>query len=396
MGISFFFTSPSFALSGVDIAAVNQIRQLRSMGADARFVLTNPSRVQSMPLATDFSVPIQPLNLGRGRVARLKRFAAFLESRSPCVFVPGYDFALSAVCPVLSPRVAVFGVVHSDEPVHYNHARRFGPFWDRIIAVSPLIAQKTAQILPGERSRIVTISSGVPVPTRPCLPGETEGSLQIVYAGRLIEYQKRVLDLAKIAARLDEAGIDFALTVVGTGPDEETLKNLTQALVRKGRVVFTGALPNSKVLEYLDKAHVLILPSEFEGTPVILLEAMAHGCAVVVSDIKSGIPDLVVDGKTGLIAQVGDINAFVNHLALLAQNRPLLNSLAANAFAFMAQSRFRIEAVAGAYLEQAYIAFEAAAKGLWERPGQGSDIFARPGLSGLASKISDRLFGGKS
>ncbi|MDI6797056.1 MAG: glycosyltransferase family 4 protein [Desulfatibacillaceae bacterium] len=396
MGISFFFTSPSFALSGVDIAAANEIRQLRKMGADARFVLTDPGRTQAMPLEPDFSVPIQPLELGRGSSARLKRFAAFLESRAPCVFVPGYDFALSAACPALSPRVAVFGVVHSDEPVHYNHLRRYGYFWDRIIAVSPLIAKKAAQILPGERARIITIPSGVSVPTKPCLSGNSHGPLKIVYAGRLIQYQKRVLDLAKIAASLDEAGIDFSLTIVGTGPDEDALKHLTQALVRKGRIIFVGALPNRDVLERLDKAHVLILTSEFEGTPVILLEAMAHGCVPVVSDIKSGIPDIVTSGKTGLMAPVGDIGAFVNHLAMLAKNRPLLNSLAINAHAFMAQSHFRIEAVAQAYLEQAYDAFEAAAKGLWKRPVQGGDASARQGVSGLARKISGRLLGIKS
>jgi glycosyltransferase involved in cell wall biosynthesis len=383
MGISFFFTSPSFALSGVDIAAVNLIRQLRSMGADARLLFSEPGWAQIMPLDTDFSVPVQPLDLGRGVKNRLQRLASFLESRSPCVFVPGYDFACSQVCPALSSGVAVFGVVHSDEPIHYDHARRLGPFWDRIIAVSPLIAGKTARILPGESSRIVTIPSGVLVPQKPCLPGETSGPLQIVYAGRLIQYQKRILDLAKIAADLDAAGIDFILTIVGTGPEETVLKNLTQTLVRKGRVFFTGALPNSKVLECLDKAHVLILPSEFEGTPVILLEAMAHGCAVVVSDIKSGIPDLITDGKTGLLAPVGNIDAFVGHLALLAQNRPLLNSLAANAHAFIAQSHFRIEAVAQAYLEQAYIAFEATRKGLWKRPEQEGDIFVRLGFCKL-------------
>jgi glycosyltransferase involved in cell wall biosynthesis len=129
--------------------------------------------------------------------------------------------------------------------------------------------------------------------------------------------QKRVFSLITILDLLEQRGIPCTLTLVGGGPAVEEFRTRAEAHLASGRVRFAGILPNHEVgREYLQN-EVFLLTSAFEGLPVSLLEAMAHGCVPVVLRTESGIPELIRDGDNGQTIVEGDFGCFANHLAVL-------------------------------------------------------------------------------
>ena len=70
----------------------------------------------------------------------------YLEDRGPCIYIPNHDWRHSCISPRLSRQVSVVGVVHSDDPLHYDHVARLGRFWDAIVTVSPTLQRKVTQL----------------------------------------------------------------------------------------------------------------------------------------------------------------------------------------------------------------------------------------------------------
>jgi glycosyltransferase involved in cell wall biosynthesis len=104
------------------------------------------------------------------------------------------------------------------------------------------------------------------------------------------------------------------LHLVGSGKLREELEGQARRLGLGERVRFHGSRPENEVAGMLRRAHLFVLPSvvdrsgDMEGIPVALMEAMATGVPVVSSRL-SGIPELVRDGQTGLLADPGDVGA---------------------------------------------------------------------------------------
>ncbi|MBT1157917.1 glycosyltransferase [Aminobacter anthyllidis] len=127
--------------------------------------------------------------------------------------------------------------------------------------------------------------------------------------------------------------IDWSYTVIGGGELLDAMKQLAAELGISGRVAFLGPRPHAEVKQRLSEAHVFVLPSvragdgDLEGIPVALMEAMAAGLTVV-STYHSGIPELVEDGKTGLLAPERDVAALAQKLVWIADNPGACESLA--------------------------------------------------------------------
>jgi glycosyltransferase involved in cell wall biosynthesis len=122
---------------------------------------------------------------------------------------------------------------------------------------------------------------------------------------------------ALVAGRLSpEKGVDVAiraigllpghrLEVAGTGPEEERLHRLSDA-VAPGQVSFRGLLPKAEIHELMLAASVVVVPSRwYENQPMVVLEALARGVPVVGSRL-GGLPELVEPGITGDLVPPGD------------------------------------------------------------------------------------------
>lgn len=147
------------------------------------------------------------------------------------------------------------------------------------------------------------------------------GGLSVVCVGTLHEV-KGQRHLVRAIAKLAGGGVDVHCTFVGGGPDEDALRRLAEELGVAERVTFLGTVPRRVVGETVRAASVVCAPSvptrsgKREGIPVVLMEAMSAARPVVASRL-SGIPELVVDGESGLLVTPGDVDEIAAALRTL-------------------------------------------------------------------------------
>jgi 2-deoxystreptamine N-acetyl-D-glucosaminyltransferase/2-deoxystreptamine glucosyltransferase len=132
------------------------------------------------------------------------------------------------------------------------------------------------------------------------------------------------------------------LVVAGDGPDRTRLE--AAAASSPADVRFVGALPRTGVLELFRSADATVLSSAWENFPHAVVESLAVGTPVV-STAAGGVPEVVEDGRNGLLVPVGDVAALAAALNRVAADAPLRASLAANAAASV--ERFAPERVYG-------------------------------------------------
>jgi glycosyltransferase involved in cell wall biosynthesis len=382
-------------LSGVDVFSRGLARGLEAEGVPAHIILTEHDRRVRDHFPQPADVAVAKLGVSRGMRwrRRCEVLGAYLEQCAPCIYVPNYDWNHSCISPVLSSRVGIVGIVHSDDPWHYEHVTRLGRYWNAVVAVSSFIADRVAALDSALRSRLVTIPYGVELPQE--LPSRPEGRpyLAVAYAGRLVQEQKRVLDLPRIVAAATERGVPVRLTVIGGGRDEKRLRRACARFVADGQVDFTGIVPNERVLDVFDESDAVILTSEFEGLPVSLLEAMSRGCVPIVAETPSGIPELVQDGVNGYRLPVGDVSAFSARLELLHESPMLRRQLSRNAFDTVRRGGYGLDDMVCRYASLFRQVLEDARSGRYRRPpGKLSRPPARTGVSFLKRWLPESLW----
>jgi len=163
----------------------------------------------------------------------------------------------------------------------------------------------------------VIVVNPVVVPARPAQHG---ASARVLFIGRLVQ-QKGIFDLLAAIALLQSDGCDWRWALVGSGIGEDVV-GVLEALPRPELVDTTGAVEPEGVASYLEGSEIFCLPSHREGLPVALLEAMAEGLACVASRV-GGIPDVVIDGETGLLVDPGDVECLVSAISTLMKDSEL-------------------------------------------------------------------------
>ncbi|MFL6334931.1 MAG: glycosyltransferase family 4 protein [Pyrinomonadaceae bacterium] len=264
---------------------------------------------------------------------RAERVAAWVNSVRPDAYVisASPDAGWLAL-PLLDPDIPTLSIAHNDVGAFYEPLKHYGEFVDCAVSVSREIQRRTLEecgIPPGRARHIpygvVSLdAAGARARAESSFKGEP---LRIGYVGRLVEEQKRVSEMAPLAAELVRRGVEFELHVVGDG---EARAALEAEFARRGvaeRVKFWGWLSSAAVKRRLKGLDVFLLMSDYEGLSVALLEAMGHALAPVVTEIKSGTGEVVVDGRSGLLVAVGDVEAFAGRLESLARERARLAAL---------------------------------------------------------------------
>jgi colanic acid/amylovoran biosynthesis glycosyltransferase len=130
---------------------------------------------------------------------------------------------------------------------------------------------------------------------------------RLLCIGRLAE-QKGQLLLIEALARLQRAGRDPHLTLIGEGELRAELEQAIAAHGLQGNVEMVGSADGRTIRRALDDACALVLPSFAEGLPVVIMEAMARGRPVL-STYVAGIPELVQPGQNGWLVPAGSVEA---------------------------------------------------------------------------------------
>jgi colanic acid/amylovoran biosynthesis glycosyltransferase len=188
-------------------------------------------------------------------------------------------------------------------------------------------AQGMRLVDPAHWEKMHVIRCGVPLDRLP--PKESgSGRPTIICVGRLSP-EKGQAGLLRAFARLRANYPDPTLRLVGDGPDRQALERLSEELGVNDAVTFAGRLPEPETLVEIARADLLVLPSFMEGLPIVLMEAMALGIPVIASRV-AGIPELVSDGKTGLLFAPSDWDELAQCIARLLSDKDLGATLAQN------------------------------------------------------------------
>ena len=164
---------------------------------------------------------------------------------------------------------------------------------------------------------------------------EPDYSPTFLAVGRFTDIKANYLTIA--AFREAVAGFrDARLVMVGDGELLETCRTLTRMWGLEDRVVFTGAIPHSRIDNLFEQSCAFvqhsITPSygDAEGTPVVILEAQAAALPVIATR-HAGIPDVVVDGHTGFLVDEHDVSGMAARMRTLLENPALCRQIGAAA-----------------------------------------------------------------
>lgn len=188
----------------------------------------------------------------------------------------------------------------------------------------------------GALGRIRLIRCGLPLDQLPFAPprpaAESGGPASILSVGRLVDY-KGFDVLIRAMAILKTRGLRARCLIVGEGPERGRLARLIGELDLSGEVALTGGLLQKGVMEAMRAADLFALAcrtapdGQQDGIPIVLMEAMALGLPVVSTPI-SGIPELLIDSATGLLAAPEDPEHLAQVIGRLLGDRKLAALLA--------------------------------------------------------------------
>jgi glycosyltransferase involved in cell wall biosynthesis len=197
-----------------------------------------------------------------------------------------------------------------------------------VVTVSDYTAKDLRHRYPDAASRVQRVYNGLDL--RPFMEARakadrTKAPGGILSVGRLIE-KKGYDDLITACGLLRDRGIPFRCRIVGEGPLEEMLKQQIQELDLQAHVTLTGPLGMPDIIRLLaEETQVFALACKTEqdggmdNLPTVLMEAMAASLPCV-STRLAGVPEMVIDGVTGLLSEERDPAALADHLAQLLAN----------------------------------------------------------------------------
>lgn len=193
-------------------------------------------------------------------------------------------------------------IFHADVDTHAL-ARRIAEA-RRVVTVSEFNLAHLRQRFGAPGERIVRIYNGIDL-QRLAMAAHAGREPIVLAVGRLVE-KKGFADLIDACAEMREHAPAWRCLIVGDGPLRAALQSRIDAAGLRPWVELLGAQPPARVVELMRRAAVLAAPcvvspdGDRDGLPTVLLEAMALGCPVVATDV-TGIPELVIDGRTGTL-----------------------------------------------------------------------------------------------
>lgn len=211
--------------------------------------------------------------------------------------------------------------------------------YDGVAALNQHMADEAKRIFQGKLERVIVLPNALDIASireRAAAPRDTarlapDGVPYIVSVARLDEIQKDHRTLLRAYAELlQRESVEEHLVIVGNGAFRAELENLARDLGIGARVHFAGHQDNPHPI--VAGASVLVLSSKYEGMPMVLLEALAIGKAIVATDCPTGPREILDGGKAGALVPVGDVGAMADALARLLTDKTAREAAAAEAY----------------------------------------------------------------
>ena len=204
---------------------------------------------------------------------------------------------------------------------------------DAFVAVSRLDRGRMIEIEGIDPEKIVVIRNGVPTPAAPQggdLRAELSIPAEVPVIGTLCRlYPQKALDVLLRAAELvKRRRPEIRVVIAGEGPERPRLESLTAELGLGETVVFLGR--RDDVADVLAAFDVAVLSSDFEGTPLALMECMEAALPIVATRV-GGVPEMIEDGVNGLLVERQDPAAMATSIERLLADPERARELGAQA-----------------------------------------------------------------
>lgn len=280
-------------------------RFVRFEGGDLPFPVVGMSDV--MPYPSRRFRDLTPGELDQYHAAFGRHLDEAVADFRPDLIHSHHLWLLSALIRRRHPDVPLVTSCHSTGLRQYAlcpHLREVvGPPCRGIDAILALSRNQKEQILAVhavDPDRIHVVGAGYddrrfhPAPKPPAAP------LRILYAGKLSR-TKGVAWLLRALARVDAPSWTLELVGGGSGPEKEEVLSLAKGMA--DRVSVVGLVDQAALAERMRRAHVFVLPSFYEGLPLVLLEALASGCRLVCTRLP-GVEELFAEGTGDMVQTV--------------------------------------------------------------------------------------------
>lgn len=330
---------PDLRPGGAERVAIHLMRHFVAAGHRVEFVLMR--RAGELLAEVPGAVPI--IDLGAERIRNAVRPLAryFRHSRPDAVQVSMWPLTVAAIIAhrlarsrarlVVSDHIALskqYGGTPMVIAALRASTRLLYPLADARVLVAEGAAQDLARLSGLPRESFEVVHNPVFVPDRSIEPkpeveviwGAADG--RIINTGSLKSQKNQAL-LIRSFARLRQAR-PARLMILGAGALEAELKDLAQSLGVADDVIFAGFVANP--WPYYASADLFALSSDYEGYPLVLIEAMLSGLPVVATDCESGPREILDNGRFGRLVPVGDQAALARAMLeeLAAPHSPAL------------------------------------------------------------------------
>lgn len=321
-----------FRLGGVTRWSEMTAREIVQQGGSAA-LLVHPYRHRDTIPDID-TTGVQTLNCGDNSVMRLSpKSVETYQRATPAVFIPNYTDGPYATCATIASKdpesLRVIGFCHTFEDRYFDWLTHYEPMIHRYVAVSRQCADELMRRLPHRRDDVEIMNYPVEAPAELHREWSSPNEpIELIYAGRIVERQKRVSLLLELAEKLFEMQVNFRLRIFGDGSHYHWLRRRINRLPNTlaKRLELHAAVSQQTLHQLLDESDICLLVSEFEGFSIFMTEAMARGCVPVVTKV-SGSSGFVDSGENGFLAPVGDLQSLAEKVKLLADDRNRLTDM---------------------------------------------------------------------
>jgi colanic acid/amylovoran biosynthesis glycosyltransferase len=171
-----------------------------------------------------------------------------------------------------------------------------------------------------EPGRVVVSRLGVDAPKHEDLPRKAPGAhptFILLAVGRLHAVKDHAA-LVRACARLRDHGLDCECLIAGEGPERQRLELFIRENRLQDRIRLLGHMSREQVDSLYQRADAVVLTSRSEGIPLVLMEAMVRG-RIVLAPAITGIPEIVIPGKTGFLYVPAALEDFVEKILLIQE-----------------------------------------------------------------------------
>ena len=291
---------------------------LRNFGWEPHLVLTGLAPPRAF---TGWPCPVTNAGSAHSYAGFGRKVGRAILRTGADVMVATYDrgtpFVMQYLYREKNSEMRLAEMLHADLPSEFERVAALADVTASVLVINEDVKRRLSDRVPALKDRVFRWYC--PVPCRDDPPGAPLHSpLRLIFAGRVIQHEKRALDMVPIARALLRRGLQFQFTVAGNGPDLLELQGRVAADAELApRFHFAGWLPEAELCRILAQQDIFLLPSEAESMGFSLLEAMGQGCVPIVTGLPG--PREVVNASNGAVVPVGDHEAFAAAVQALAE-----------------------------------------------------------------------------